>query len=327
MNRLLYFWYYMMKGGGEMNVGILGTGFGAYHAKLYKNLDVINSIIIFGRDMDKLTRIKKELDIEITDDLSEILENPDIDLVDVCLPSSLHKKYVIEALKNGKDVFCETPVSLNIEDANAMQLAEDKYGKRVFVNQFIKYEQPYEYLYNVMQKEDLGKLKALHIKRKTPPLWGDLSLHKITTELMIHDFDFVTWLLGKPDSIFLQGVNGKQGQSHVNAFLKYSDSIVNVEGSSMMPFGHPFTVGYDAVFERGIVKYNEDGFKDTVDTSFKRYENQSIEQVEIEDQNCYEKTIKHVIKCCSKDIPTRLSLKAASESLNLSMKIKEQIMK
>lgn len=309
-----------------MNIGILGTGFGVYHAELYKKLDGINSITIFGRDMEKLTRIKEDLDIEITDDVSLILENPDIDLVDICLPSSLHKKYVIEALKNGKHVFCETPVSLNIEDANAMQIAENHYEKKVFVNQFIKHEQPYEYLYKAMQKKDLGKLKALHIKRKTPPLWGDLSLSRITTDLMIHDFDVVTWLLGEPDSIFAQGVNGKPGQSHVNALLKYSDAFVSVEGSSMMAFGHPFTVGYDAIFESGTITYNEDGFKDTVETSFKLFTDQRMEQIEIVNQNCYEESINHVIKCCKKDIPTRLSLKAAIESLALSIKIKEQVL-
>ncbi|QGH32812.1 gfo/Idh/MocA family oxidoreductase [Gracilibacillus salitolerans] len=309
-----------------MNIGILGTGFGVYHAELYKKLNNINSITIFGRDMGKLTRIKEDLDVAITDDVNVILKNPDIDLVDICLPSSLHKKYVIEALKNDKDVFCETPFALTIEDANAMQLAENQYGRKVFVNQFIKHEQPYEYLYKVMQIEKLGKLKALHIKRKTPPLWGDLSLNKITTDLMIHDFDVVTWLLGKPNCIFSQGANGKQGQSHVNALLKYSDGIVSVEGSSMMPFGHPFTVGYDAIFESGMITYNEDGYKDSVETSFKLYADQRIEQIDIVNQNCYEESIKHVIECCKKDIPTRLSLTAAIKSLGLSIKIKEQIL-
>ncbi|GAB2555427.1 Gfo/Idh/MocA family protein [Gracilibacillus alcaliphilus] len=206
-----------------MNIGILGTGFGVYHAELYKKLDSVHSITIFSRNMEKLKQINEKLDVEITDDVNVILKNPHIDLVDICLPSSLHKQYTIEALKNGKHVFCETPVALTVEDANAMQQAENHYGKRVFINQFIKHEYPYEYLYKVVKTEELGKLKALHIKRKTPPLWGDLSLNNITTDLMIHDFDVVTWIFGKPNWICSQGVNGKQGQSHVNALLTYSD--------------------------------------------------------------------------------------------------------
>lgn len=309
-----------------MKVGILGTGFGVEHAKLYKKMDGIENIKIFGRDTTKLSRIQEELNIEITNDISEIIEDPNIDLIDVCLPSSVHKQYVIEALKNGKHVFCETPVAVSIEDAIEMKLAEQKYGKRVYINQFIKFEHPYEYLNDVVEKEELGKLKALHIKRNTPPLWGDLSLHKISTDLMIHDFDFVTWLLGIPEGIVSQGVNGKKGQSHVHALLKYPETIVSVEGSSMMPFGYPFTVGYDAIFEHGTIKYKEDGFKDRVESSFDLYTNDKVEQIEMQNQNCYEETIKHVIECCQRGIPTRIALEEAVNSFEVALKVKKQIL-
>ena len=81
-----------------------------------------------------------------------------------------------------------------------MKKAQEEYGKHVFVNQFIKFELPFQYLFELIKNGELGSLKALHINRKTPTLWGDLSLDRITTDLMIHDFDFVTWLLGSPET-------------------------------------------------------------------------------------------------------------------------------
>jgi len=118
-----------------MKIGILGTGFGMYHAELYQKSEGVESIKIFGRNREKLDQIRKDTSLEVTDRADDILNDRNIDLVDVCLPSHLHKDFVIEALKNGKDVFCETPVSLTLEDAAAMKKAEERYGNRVFVNQ------------------------------------------------------------------------------------------------------------------------------------------------------------------------------------------------
>lgn len=170
-----------------MKIGILGTGFGSYHANIYSKMSNVDSIQIFGRNEDKLKKIEKDLQINTTNNIHDIITNKDIDLIDVCLPSSLHRQYAIEAMKNGKDVFCETPVALSLEDAIAIKQAAKQYGKRVFVDMFIKFEQPYDYIHKVIEENTLGKLKALHIRRKTPHLWGDLGLSKITTNLMIHE--------------------------------------------------------------------------------------------------------------------------------------------
>lgn len=151
-----------------MNIGILGTGFGYHHAAIYKQVAGIDSITLFGRDRDKLKKIGEELDIQTTDDIQEVLSNANIDLIDVCLPSSLHRQYVVEALKNGKHVFCETPVALTLEDAALMLTAEKTYNKRVFVHQFIKHEMPNVYLFNLKQSGELGRLKALHVNRTSP---------------------------------------------------------------------------------------------------------------------------------------------------------------
>ncbi|MGM1022334.1 MAG: hypothetical protein ACQEXV_17780 [Bacillota bacterium] len=44
-----------------MNIGILGTGFGAYHPSLLNNNAQVNRIVVFGRNETKLDKLKKEL--------------------------------------------------------------------------------------------------------------------------------------------------------------------------------------------------------------------------------------------------------------------------
>jgi glucose-fructose oxidoreductase len=49
-----------------------------------------------------------------------IANNPDIDIVYVVLPPSMHKEYVIRAAKAGKHVFCEKPMAPSVNDCMAM---------------------------------------------------------------------------------------------------------------------------------------------------------------------------------------------------------------
>jgi predicted dehydrogenase len=85
-----------------MKIGILGTGFGMHHAYIYKNIDIVESITVFGRNKEKLGKIHKDMKVVVTDNAKDIFANESIDLIDICLPSSIHREYVIEALKIGK---------------------------------------------------------------------------------------------------------------------------------------------------------------------------------------------------------------------------------
>ncbi|QNV59535.1 hypothetical protein GMA19_04752 [Paenibacillus polymyxa E681] len=56
-----------------MNIGILGTGFGAYHASLLNNHPKVNRIMVFGRNETKLQKLKEELNVEVTQNIEDIL--------------------------------------------------------------------------------------------------------------------------------------------------------------------------------------------------------------------------------------------------------------
>lgn len=264
--------------------------------------------------------------METTTDIHSILTDDTIKLVDVCLPTNVHKEYVINALKHGKDVFCETPIAHTLEDARAMLETADELGQRLWINQFIKREAPYQVLANAYEDNLYGKLKLLHIQRLTPPLWGDLSLKTLSTDLMIHDCDVVSGLLGVPKRVTSIGASHLQGQSQLYGLLQYPDTLVHMEGASMMPFGFPFRVGFKAVFEEATLEYQEDGFRDEVVEWFKRYSDGRCEDVVYTKGNCLEETLKEVVNLClSERQASNLDAAYAVASLELALTLKEQV--
>jgi predicted dehydrogenase len=61
-------------------------------------------------------------------DWREVVTRPDIDIVDVCAPSLLHKEITLAAAAAGKHIFCEKPLAMTLEDAREMLEAVERAG-------------------------------------------------------------------------------------------------------------------------------------------------------------------------------------------------------
>src|SRR5574344_680389 len=167
-----------------MKIGILGTGFGCYHLEQYKQMKEVEQIVIWGRNEEKLNEIEdhfvsekeKNTDIKYTiittNDINTILMDDQIELVDVCLPNELHKDYVLKAMKSGKNVICEVPVMLSVNDLN--EIIEYKKNSKVkcFADLFERFEFANEFLKNTVVNKEYGALRSIRVYRNTPPWWG-----------------------------------------------------------------------------------------------------------------------------------------------------------
>ena len=238
-----------------MNVLILGTGFGAFHAELYRNNPAVNGITLWGRNSAKLQELKETLGVSVTTDLDQALGDDTTDLVDICLPNRLHAEYIGRALGRGKHVFCETPLCDTAADADAIQRMLDRSDRRVFVNQFIKFFPEYRYMQQAVETGTYGELLSLQLWRKTPAIWGPLGVDTIASNLMIHELDFVSWLCGETPRPEAVAVRKNTAECHVQANVRCGQTLVSVCADSMMPAGYPFSTGFNAVFHRAAVEF------------------------------------------------------------------------
>ncbi|MDB5669152.1 MAG: glucose-fructose oxidoreductase [Alphaproteobacteria bacterium] len=62
-----------------------------------------------------------------------IRDNPDVDIVYVCLPNSMHAEYVIRAAKAGKHVMCEKPMAVSVRECEAMIAACKAAGRKLMI--------------------------------------------------------------------------------------------------------------------------------------------------------------------------------------------------
>ncbi|MEL6944818.1 MAG: Gfo/Idh/MocA family oxidoreductase, partial [Bacteroidota bacterium] len=90
-----------------------------------------------------------------------IAENPDIDVVYVVLPNSMHAEYVIRAARAGKHVICEKPFDVSVKAAaEAVEVCE-KEGRLLQIGYRCQYDPYHQELMRIGRDQDMGQIKVI----------------------------------------------------------------------------------------------------------------------------------------------------------------------
>lgn len=305
-----------------MHIGILGTGFGKYHGELYKKIDPSIHLTFWGRDDEKLKRIHSELNCDYTTDINKFLENKTFDFIDICLPTQLHAEYAIKALKMNHSVFIETPAVTSIEDGMNIMNVSKLTGKKVLVDMFLRYDPYYRMIHDFSQSKKYGALKHITIFRRTPPIWGKLGKDTIATALMIHDLDYATWLGNDLKMVTFDVTTNSDNSGAVIDCLLSNDALkVHIQGNSMLSLGSPFSVGYEATFEKAAISYFDKAFKDGTETECYIYSDGEKEKITFELEAHCKNLLRAVVKDFNHEKESGLTIENALPALSIAFEM------
>ncbi|WOK05239.1 Gfo/Idh/MocA family oxidoreductase [Imperialibacter roseus] len=95
------------------------------------------------------------------DTFDKIKDNPDIDIIYVVLPNSMHKEYTIRAAKAGKHVICEKPMALNPAECREMIAACDKAKVKLAIGYRLHSEPHTQEIMRLKREKDFGAVKLV----------------------------------------------------------------------------------------------------------------------------------------------------------------------
>lgn len=264
-----------------LKVGLIGCGFmGTMHANCYKNIEGVTLAAVADIRREKAEEIAAGTEAVIYGDGSDLIANADVDVIDICLPTFLHAKYALEAMEKAPYVFVEKPVSLTIEEGDALIKKSEETGCNVQIGQVIRFWDEYVVLKDIVESGKYGKVVNANFRRISPrPDWGwqdwllDASLSGgAAQDLHIHDIDYALSLFGEPEKFYsVKNIMGETN-SYVNTLLQYENHVVTVEGTWDLPGTHPFEATFRVVFENAVVEnaggkfmlYTADGAEEIV---------------------------------------------------------------
>lgn len=333
-----------------VRVGIVGLGFmGVTHYYNYKKVkgaqvvavcdvdpkrlagdwrDVIGNLPIKTSGREDLSGLKRY------DNLDAMMDDPDLDLVDICLPTYLHSQATIKALNAGKHVFVEKPIALTVRDADKMIETAQQAGLLLMVGQVLRFFPEFRLIKDMQESGNYGKLRGLHLKRViSKPTWADWFLDPAKSggaivDLHIHDSDFVQFLFGLPKAVFTQGLIDRQhseAEYYVTHYLfDDPDLTVTALGGNLAMPKFVFEHGYDAYFEQATVEFNSRLGK----TPVLYTADGKQREVKLKPVDAYFAELQYAVDCVRKNqLPALLSGESARNALLLCLKELESFRK
>jgi predicted dehydrogenase len=242
-----------------INVAILGAGFmGSAHAANYRALEGrVRVKTVASRTLEQASRIAEIVGAEATADLDAAIRDPEVDVVDICLPTPLHRDAAERAFAAGKHVFLEKPIALTPEDADTIIRAAEQSGRLFMVGLVLRFWPEYVELQRLVAAGELGQPLAVNTHRLSPPAdWNDWMEDAsqsggVAVDMAIHDFDQLNWLLGEPRRVFARASR----PGHLFASVEYDGAVGVAEASMLMPKSYPFSSNIRVLCEGGVAEY------------------------------------------------------------------------
>ena len=113
-----------------MKVGIIGTGLQFNRrAPIIHQSDSDEITMVCGTNKDIAKNIESQYSCQTTERWEKIVSQKDIEIILICTPPNIHAEICIEAIKQGKHVLCEKPLSRDLDEAKNMVSIAKKYNK------------------------------------------------------------------------------------------------------------------------------------------------------------------------------------------------------
>ncbi|MDR3635508.1 MAG: Gfo/Idh/MocA family oxidoreductase [Isosphaeraceae bacterium] len=261
-----------------VGIGVVGIGFmGMIHYLAAQKLGRGRVVALCSRDTKKLagdwTGIQgnfgprgTQMDLSglaTYTDVAGLLDDPKVDLVDLCVPNDEHAQLAIRALEAGKHVLVEKPIALTTADADAMVAAARANGRLLMVAHVLPFFPEFAFAAEAVQSGRYGALRAAHFSRViSKPDWsaGMADADRSggpAIDLHIHDTHYIGLVCGVPRAVHSRGVVERNAVVHLTTQYLYDDAnlAVSAVSGALSQAGRPFTHGFEIYLDRATLAF------------------------------------------------------------------------
>ncbi|MGI8989180.1 MAG: Gfo/Idh/MocA family protein [Bryobacteraceae bacterium] len=302
-----------------MRIAVLGLGFmGSTHLKALKNVPEAELVAVVSGDETKLSGDLRAIQgnlggpgermdfsaVRKYKTVPEALRDPEIEAVDICLPTDQHASVAIDALRAGKHVLVEKPMALEGIIADEM-LAEAKKSNRVLMTgQVLRFIGSYRGAAEILRSRRLGEVRSAFFRRRcAAPAWSNWLADPRKSgggvfDLLIHDIDYCIHIFGKPESASATGyVDLDRGIDWILANFHYQNAgPVIVTGGWHHPKAYPFSMEFTVVSDGGTLEFSSAGRPLTL------YKAEGTEEtVVVNDKDPFESELAYFVDCAARN--------------------------
>lgn len=231
-------------GSQEIRVGIVGAGgIGREHARMLSQIEGVKVQAVADIEWERAKEMADGLGAEAVRDYADLL--PQVDAVFVCTPPHVRKP-ALDALREGKHVFCEKPLSNNLKEAKTIVEEARRRGLVLAVGYVLHFYPPFREVALRAQSGQLGEIVVVWINRmgwvnrmgvgpEKEWLFDPRRSGGMAVEFNTHDFEWLEWVGGPVRRVFGKVLRSRPEiriETNVWALLEYKRGGIGVLGSS-----------------------------------------------------------------------------------------------
>lgn len=232
---------------------------GRAHLSAYAKDDRVEIAGVASRTSSSARALANEFDIESSTDAMKYIADDTIDAIDVTTPTAMHRRCVEAALRNGKHVFVESPMAMDVSEAESMAETAERSKRILMVAESGRFVPERVMIEKMVEEEVFGRPLQFQSSVLTQPYWEGRDFSAFgepLLEKLIHDIDFFNWVAEQPVIVQCLGSEGRSG-SVERAFVHLwtADGVHGaLELNADMPASYPCTSHLRIQFEEGVIE-------------------------------------------------------------------------
>ena len=233
---------------GSVNWGIIGCGdvCEIKSGPAFSKVPHSKLVAVMRRNRDKAKDFAMRHGVpNFYTDALELIQDKEVNAIYIATPPSSHEAYLELALKAGKPVYVEKPVSINAASVTRMIAMEEKYNGKVSVAHYRRGLPLFNKIKELIQEGAVGKVKLILLRTLQPStskiilqpednwrLNPEISGGGLFHDLAPHQLDILYWIFGAPQQVQVMAANqGKQYPAADLAFVQMSfDNDIYFDG-------------------------------------------------------------------------------------------------
>ncbi len=143
-----------------VKVGIIGCGKIAQVRHIPEYLDNPNAKLtgLYDLNLQRAKELAEKYDCKSYESVEEMLTDPEIDAVSVCVANHVHAEITIAALKAGKHVLCEKPMATKLKDCQMMVDTAEQMSKKLMIGQNQRFAKAHAEAKKLIERGDIGSV-------------------------------------------------------------------------------------------------------------------------------------------------------------------------